>query len=102
MKTEELYVYTLKKVNKNFNNPELIKGEVLGFNGAFILHFSIDDCHLNFCADRGFIDVYLFVKAKDKGIMIQYPQIANKLATPENIDFIVNFLYDHKNEIFKE
>lgn len=102
MTPEKLYAYTLNKMNKHFNSPELIKGEVLSFNGAFILHFHVDDYNLNFCSDRGLFEISLFKNGKSVPLVSMYPNIKNLVTTPENIDFIVNFLYDHKDEIFKE
>jgi len=100
MTTEELFKYTLGKTNSNFDNPKLTKGEVLGYNGAFILHFEMGKYHLNFCADRGFIEVYITENSKDIGIMVKYPELANRLSNVENVDFIISFISKHRKEIF--
>ena len=102
MTTEELFKYTLDKVNHYFDNPKLTKGEVLNFNGAFNFHFEIGKYFLNFSADRGFIDVYLIENFKDKGIMVEYPELANRWANEESIDFIISYIYAHKDEIFRQ
>lgn len=102
MTTEKLYEYTHGMVNRYFDNPKLTKGEVLNFNGAFNLHFEIGKYCLNFSADRGFIDVYLLEGSKDKGIMVEYPELANKWANEESIDFIISYIFEHKDEIFRQ
>jgi len=50
--------------------------------------------------DRGFIDIYKLKNDEDTGLMVHYPQIANLWTTPENIDYFVDFLADHRNVIF--
>lgn len=101
MRTEDLFFHTIKSVNKHFGCPPL-KGEIRYDNGVFILNFNIKKYVLNFVSDRGFLEVYNLLEEKSTGLMVQYPQIANKWTTPENIDFIVDFLYQHREEIFSD
>lgn len=102
MTNRELYNYTLNKVNSRFNEPKLVKGEVLEFKGAFILHFLFQKFNLNFCSDRGLIEISLFKNEKSIPLVSKYPKIKNLVAKFENIDFIVDFIYEHKDEIFTE
>ncbi len=92
--------YTLDKVKKTFKDIVFLKKEQRGGNGIWVLHFKQEEFYLEFCSDRGFLDVYIVKDKKMLDKLIDYPQIRNLRTNTENIDFIVDFLYQHRNEIF--
>ncbi len=97
----DLFYHTIKAVNNRFGVVP-VKGEIKYSNGVFILNFEINGNTVQIVTDRGFIEIYYLVDKQTKGLIVEYPQIANKWSTPENIDFIVDFLFNHKDEIFRE
>lgn len=102
MKTEDLFFHTIKTVNKQFGYTP-VSGDIRYDNGVFILNFQIDDYDLNFVSDRGLFEINLWKKGKAVSSILKFREfLFNKATTPENIDFIVDFLYQHKKEIFKE
>ena len=102
MRTEDLFFHTIKTVNKHFGYAP-VKGEIRYDNGVYILNFQIKDYILDFVSDRGLLEIVLWKEGKASSSILKFKEVIfNKTTTPENIDFIVDFLYQHKDEIFTE
>ena len=102
MRTEELFFYTIKSINKHFGNTS-VRGEIRYANGVFILNFQIKDYILGFVSDRGLLEIVLRKGGKTISTILKFKEVLfNKATTPENIDFIVNFLYRNRDEIFPD
>ncbi len=100
MRTEDLFFHTIKTVNKHFGYVP-VKGEIRYDNGVYILNFQIKDFILDFISDRGLLEMVLWKEGKAISSILKFKEVIfNKTTAPENIDFIVDILYQHRDEIF--
>ncbi|WP_340113319.1 hypothetical protein [Maribellus mangrovi] len=73
--------------------------------GAWHVEFLLKNHAIFISSDRGFLEFHVFNSdGVNLGLMTTNPDIFNDFFSLnlENIDIIVNFLYDHREEIFRK
>jgi hypothetical protein len=95
--------YCQKKVEQMFKGAVLIEKMQRSGNSQWILNYQIDEIFkLYLSSDRGIMDIYITKKDKPLGIKLMYSQIRNLDTNKKNIDFLFEFLTQHKDDIFIE
>jgi len=95
--------YSERKVEQLFNGAVLIEKKQRSGNGQWVLNYKLNDTFkLYLSSDRGIMDIYITKEDQPVGIMLKFPQIRNLDTRKENIDFLFDFLSEHKDEILKE
>lgn len=100
--TKELYTCAFNSFREKFVNSEFIEGDQPGFNDSYYLRFKVSGLILDIVSDKSCLAVYLTSNDQINYLPAVYPQLQGLLNTKENINFIVDFLYRHRGEIFPE
>ncbi|WP_167617537.1 hypothetical protein [Maribellus sediminis] len=90
---------------QRFPNAKKTGEKILGTMGAWHVEFILRNHAIFISSDRGFLEFHVFNSdGVNLGLMNTNSDIFNDFFSlnPENIDIIINFLYDHKAEIFRE
>lgn len=104
MKNIDYINYIEKRIKEKFEGIELIEKLYEGQpNDAFLVFFEKANIRLSFIYDRGYINGEI-IKGDEH---IPYWKINNSLTNlwlkdTENIDKIIDYLFEHRNRLFPE
>lgn len=106
MKTEEIYcTYTTKHFLQKFQNANKIEENILGTMGVWQVIFQIKSFKIYISADRGFLGFQVLSKdGTNLALKSNNPEIFGDFfrESEGNIDLIIDFLHENRNEIFIE
>ena len=103
MNEQDYCNYVSDRFFQFFKESRIIKQHVPGKMAAWQIVFKLKSYKVYVSAEKGFLDFHVITgNDNDLGLFSKNPKLFNDqfYTNKKNIDIIINFLYDHKDEIF--